>query len=55
MIKIIDNQFDICNRGGKISFRLTDGTAISFPVSTLGPVAMGRLWRSPYEGLDTGI
>ena len=54
MIRIIDNYLDICDRAGKISFRLQDGTNITFPVTTLGPASIGRLWHSPYEGLDTG-
>lgn len=54
MIKVLDNYLNADDRGGRISARLDDGTTISFPVKTLGPVSTGRLWQSPYEGLSTG-
>ena len=50
-IQIVDNFLDDCNRGGMLSFRFTDGTAISFPVITYG--TLGRLWISSTEGLNT--
>ncbi len=54
MIKVTDNYLDTTDRGGKISFRLDNGTTLNYPVQTIGPIAVGRLWQSPYEGLTTG-
>lgn len=55
MIKVIDNFLDVTDRGGKISFRINDGSSISFPVKTVGPAVLGRLWQSPNEGLIIGL
>jgi len=54
MIRVLDNLLDICDRGGKIIFRLTDGTTLSAPVKTYGPVSIGPLWSAPDQGLITG-
>jgi hypothetical protein len=54
MIRVTDNFLDITDRKGKLSFRLQNGTTLAFPVQTVGPVDVGRLWQSPYEGLITG-
>lgn len=54
MIKVLDNFLDTCDRGGKISFRLEDGTTLVFPTITVGPVSTGRLWQAPTDGLSTG-
>lgn len=53
-IRIIDNFLDSTNREGQISFRLTDGSTLSVPVATYGPVSTGALWTSPYVGINTG-
>lgn len=54
MIRVVDNYLDTTDRKGKISFRLIDGTTLSFPVQTVGPVSTGRLWIAPTDGLITG-
>ncbi len=54
MIQVINNMLDSTDRGGKISFRITDGSTISFPVKTYGPVSLGPLWTAPQQGLITG-
>lgn len=54
MIKVLDNFLDTTDRAGKISFRLDDGTTYAFPVQTIGPVSIGRLWQAPTDGLITG-
>jgi hypothetical protein len=54
MIQVIDNYLDITDRGGKISFRLDDGTTLSAPVKTYGRVSVGPMWTAPGEGLITG-
>lgn len=54
MIKVLDNYLSTTDRGGRISFRLSSGETISFPVKTYGPVSYQPLWTSPYEGLNTG-
>lgn len=53
MIKILNNYLNDDDRGGKISFRLSSGITLSFPVKTYGPVSYSPLWSSPYEGLST--
>ena len=55
MIRVTDNYLSICNRGGHISFQLTDGSTVTFPVVTYGPVSAGPLWTSPEQGLVTGL
>jgi len=54
MIRVTDNLLDIRDRAGRLSFTFNDGTTFSAPVKTYGPVSMGSLWTSPYEGLITG-
>lgn len=54
MIKVTDNFLSITDRAGRISFRLSSGDTITFPVKTYGPVSYQPLWQSPYEGLVTG-
>ena len=54
MIKVIENYLNCNNRGGKISIRLLDGSTISVPVTTYGPVSLGPLWQEPGQGLITG-
>ena len=54
MVRVIDNYLDINDRGGKISFQLVDGTTLSAPVVTYGPVSASPLWQSPNQGLQTG-
>jgi hypothetical protein len=53
MIKVIDNFLNLDERGGRMSFRLKDGTTISVPVQTVGSVSISPLWQSPYAGVDT--
>ncbi len=54
MVRVIDNLLNINDRAGRISFQLDDGTTISAPVATYGPVSVGPLWTSPNAGLNTG-
>lgn len=54
MVRVNDNFLNTCDRGGRISFQLDDGTTISAPVTTYGPVSVGPLWNSPQSGLITG-
>lgn len=54
MIRVLDNYLNTKNRGGRLSFRLDDGTTIHFPVITYGRVAVGPLWQAPDQGLITG-
>lgn len=54
MIRVTDNLLDTEDRGGRISFRLANGTTLSAPVITYGPVSVGPLWTSPEQGLITG-
>ncbi len=54
MIRVLDNYLNKKDRGGKLSFRLDDGTTLHFPVKTYGPVAVGPLWQPSQEGLQTG-
>ena len=54
MVRVLDNFLDTVDRAGHLSFRLDDGTTISFPVITYGPVSVGPLWTSPSQGLITG-
>lgn len=54
MIKVTNNFLDTNDRKGNIIFRRLDGTTISFPVITFGPVSATPLWTSPNQGLITG-
>jgi len=54
MVRVTDNFLDIRDRGGRISFQLDDGTTMSAPVTTYGPVSVGPLWTAPGQGLITG-
>ena len=54
MIRVVDNYLSTTDRGGKLSFRLDDGTALYAPVKTYGPVSVGPLWTAPDQGLITG-
>jgi hypothetical protein len=54
LVRVLDNYLDTTNRAGRLSFRLDDGTTISFPVTTYGPVSIGPLWTSSSQGLITG-
>lgn len=54
MIRVLDNYLNIKDRGGKLSFRLDDGTTMHFPVITYGRVSVGPLWTAPDQGLITG-
>ena len=54
MVRVMDNFLNINDRGGRISFQLDDGTTMSAPVITYGPVSTGPLWQAPASGLNTG-
>lgn len=54
MVRVKDNYLSTTDRGGKICFRLDDGTALYSPVKTYGPVSVGPLWTAPGQGLITG-
>ena len=54
MIRVTDNFLDIDDRAGRISFQLDDGSTLSVPVITYGPVSVAPLWTSPQTGLNTG-
>lgn len=53
MIQVTNNFLDTTDRGGRISFRLDDGSTLRFPVKTYGPVSIGPLWLNPYDGINT--
>lgn len=54
MIRVTDNFLDIRDRAGIISFSLNNGTTLSAPVKTYGPVSVGPLWQAAGQGLITG-
>lgn len=54
MVQVDNNFLDVSDRAGHISFALDDGTTMSLPVKTYGPVAAGPLWTAPTQGLITG-
>ena len=54
MVQVLNNYLDNCDRGGFISFRLDDGTTLSAPVKTWGPISGTPLWQAPDAGLQTG-
>lgn len=54
MVRVLDNYLSTTDRGGKICFRLDDGTALYVPVKTYGPVSGMPLWQSSSAGLITG-
>ncbi len=54
MVRVTNNFLDIRDRAGIISFSLDDGTTLSAPVRTYGPVSVGPLWQAPGQGLITG-
>lgn len=54
MVRVTDNYLDTSDRAGIISFTLVDGTTLSAPVKTYGPVSVGPLWQAPGQGLITG-
>jgi hypothetical protein len=54
MVRVTDNYLYNTDRGGHISFRLSDGTTLTSPVKTYGRVSASALWTSPYQGLITG-
>lgn len=54
MIRVKDNYLNKKDRGGRLSFRLDDGSTLHFPVKTYGPVSVGPLWTAPESGLITG-
>jgi len=54
MVRVIDNYLDTNDRAGRISFQLDDGSTLSSPVKTYGPVSVGPLWQLPSQGLITG-
>lgn len=54
MIQIINNQLNVTDRAGTVSFRAYDGSTISFKAITYGPVSIGTLWRPAQQGLTTG-
>jgi len=54
MVRVLDNLLDIRDRAGRISFTIDDGTTLSAPVRTYGPVSVMPLWSSPEQGLITG-
>jgi hypothetical protein len=54
MIRVVDNYLNKKDRGGRLSFRLDDGSTLHFPVKTYGPVSVGPLWQPSQEGLITG-
>lgn len=55
MIQVTDNYLSMCDRAGKISFQMNDGSTWAAPVVTYGPVSKGPLWQSPQQGLVTGL
>ena len=54
MVRVLDNLLDITDRGGRVSFAIDDGTTLSAPVRTYGPVSVMPLWSAPDQGLITG-
>lgn len=54
MVRVTNNFLDNRNRAGRISFTLDDGTILTAPVETYGPIAVGPLWQAPGQGLITG-
>lgn len=54
MVQVLDNYLNTDDRAGFLSFRLDDGTTMSAPVKTYGPVSAGPLWTAPDSGLITG-
>lgn len=54
MVQVTDNYLLDNDRGGYLSFRLTNGTVITWPVKTFGRVSLGPLWQAPDQGLITG-
>ena len=54
MVRVTNNFLDIRDRAGIISFALDDGTTLSAPVRTYGPLSVGPLWQAPGQGLITG-
>jgi len=54
MVQVMDNYLDTNDRGGRLSFRLDDGTTLSAPVKTYGRVSVGPMWQAPDQGLITG-
>jgi hypothetical protein len=54
MVMVTNNYLDDTDRKGNIIFRLLDGTTLSFPVTTFGPVTASPLWTAPTQGLITG-
>lgn len=54
MVRVTNNFLDNRNRGGRISFTLINGTTLTAPVETYGPISVGPLWQAPGQGLITG-
>lgn len=54
MVQVLNNYLDTRNRGGHLSFRLDDGTTLTTPVKTYGPLSLMPLWSAPDAGLITG-
>lgn len=54
MIMVTNNYLDDTDRKGNVIFRLVDGTTMSFPVTTFGPVSATPLWTAPTQGFITG-
>ena len=54
MVRVTDNMLDTSDRGGRISVQVDDGTTLSAPVITYGPVSLGPLWQAPGQGMVTG-
>lgn len=54
IIEVIDNYLDTSDRKGRIGFTLVNGSSISYPVQTIGPVSAMPLWIAPAQGLITG-
>lgn len=51
MVRVLDNLLNTNDRGGRLSFQLDDGTVITAPVVTYGPVSAGPLWQAPSAGM----
>ena len=54
MVRVLNNFLDDRDRGGRLSFRLIDGSVITFDVKTYGRISMTPLWTAPDQGLSTG-
>lgn len=54
MVTVTDNFLNTNDRGGRLSFRLDDGTTLNFPVITYGRVSLYPMWSAPDSGLITG-